>query len=146
MASRFIPLHILKRIDRVAQAHLCHTTGQSFIPPLSGVVTRTAAAVTLGDIFVSRWGYDQTNVDFYQVVGTTKTMVMLRPVAKRLVRGRGEPTEYVVPLANNFTGPVLRKKLKEHWRGGPWVDLNSYSGASKWDGKEVGQTGGAYGR
>lgn len=106
---------------------------------------KLASAVAVGDIFVSTWGYDQTNVDFYQVVGMTKTMVKLREIAKRLVRGRGEPTEYVLPIANKFQGPMIRKKLKSGWRGQPWVDLTSYSGAGKWDGKEVGQTGSMYG-
>lgn len=114
-------------------------------PHLHPSLRRQASAVIVGDIFVSLWGYDQTNVDFYQVIGTTKTMVKLRQIAKRLVRGRGEPTEYVLPVANSFKGPPIIKKLKTGWDGTPRVDLTSYSGASKWSGKEVGQTGGAYG-
>jgi len=107
--------------------------------------SRRASAVIVGDIFVSSWGYDQTNIDFYQVVGTTPKMLSLRPIDKRVVSGRGEPQEKVIPLANKFTGPAIRKKLKEGWQGRPWINLNSYSGASKWDGKPATQTGGVYG-
>ena len=103
-----------------------------------------AAAVIVGDIFVSSWGYDQTNIDFYQVVRTTKTMIVIRKIDKKLVGGRGEPQEKVMPVANTMKGPELRKKLKEY-RGRPYVTLNSYASAYKWDGKPAWQTGGAFG-
>ncbi len=35
--------------------------------------TTTAATVKVGDIFVRSWGYDQTNVDFYEIVEVSKT-------------------------------------------------------------------------
>jgi hypothetical protein len=103
-----------------------------------------ASAVIVGDIFYSQWGYDQTNLDYYQVIKTTPTMVAIRKIEKRLTRGRGLPTEYYMPIANKFVGPPVNKKLKEHG-GGAYVNLNSYASAYKWDGKEQRQTGGAYG-
>lgn len=134
MTSRNIPPHILKRIDRVAHTYLNH------------LKIKKASMVSVGDIFVSSWGYDQTNVDFYQVVGTTKTMVVLRPLDKHVVRGKGQPTEYVMPLVNTFRGHAFRRKLTTGMRGDPWVGLTSYSAAKKWDGKEQPQTGASYGR
>jgi len=122
---RYVPKRIASAIDRLAARHL-------------------ASAVIVGDIFFSQWGYDQTNLDYYQVVKTTPKMIALRKIDKRMTRGRGEPTEYYMPIANKFTGPELRKKLKEH-RGRAYVDLNSYASAYKWDGKERDQTGGAFG-
>ncbi|EAT0477748.1 MULTISPECIES: hypothetical protein [Enterobacteriaceae] len=42
--------------------------------------------ISLGDIFVSIWGYEQTNVHFYQVVGVAgKSTVKLREVESREV-------------------------------------------------------------
>ena len=104
---------------------------------------RTAAAVVEGDIFVSSWGYDQTNVDFYQVVKVGPAMIALREIAKKVSRRAGD-TDYVTPVANRFTGPVLTKKLLD-WEGRAYVKLTSYSRAYKWDGREMSQTGGSGG-
>lgn len=39
--------------------------------------------VKVGDIFYTSWGYEQTNLDFYQVVGLVgKVTVKLRKIAK----------------------------------------------------------------
>ena len=44
------------------------------------------AEINLGDVFYTSWGYDQTNVDFFQVVGYKgKTMLKLRKIAKEQV-------------------------------------------------------------
>jgi len=138
MSSKFVPDHMAKRIDRVARVHLCRLAGVS-LP-----AKHQASAVIVGDIFHSSWGYDQTNCDFYQVVKTTPKMLGLRKIDKKLVKGRGGSTEYYMPEANKFVGPVLRKKLGEY-QGKPYVKLTTYSSASKWDGKPKGQTGGNYG-
>lgn len=37
-----------------------------------------------GGIFVSSWGYDQTNVDFYKVVKVTAKTVMLIPIERKV--------------------------------------------------------------
>lgn len=40
-------------------------------------------AMEVGTILVSQWGYDQTNVDFYEVVKATKTMVYVQRIEKK---------------------------------------------------------------
>ena len=37
-----------------------------------------------GDIFVSSWGYDQTNVDFYEVVKVAAKTVTLIPIERKV--------------------------------------------------------------
>ena len=37
-----------------------------------------------GDVFVSSWGYEQTNVDFYEVVKVTAKTVMLIPIERKV--------------------------------------------------------------
>lgn len=37
--------------------------------------------VKIGDIFYSSWGYDQTNINFYQVISTTDRMVEVQEIA-----------------------------------------------------------------
>ena len=59
--------------------------------------TRTVGPA-VGDVLVSSWGYDQTNVDFWRVVGLTASgkSARIMPVAQRVVDySRG--SERVVP-------------------------------------------------
>lgn len=41
-------------------------------------VTPVEAKVAVGDTFVCSWGYDQTNIDFYRVVGLTPKGVKIQ--------------------------------------------------------------------
>lgn len=51
-----------------------------------------------GDIFYTSWGYDQTNVEFYEVVAVTPASVKVQQVASKLDEsGRG-----VVPVPGEF--------------------------------------------
>jgi hypothetical protein len=43
----------------------------------------------VGDIFSYSWGYDQTNVEFYQVVSTTEKTVTVREIASKPVPNSG---------------------------------------------------------
>lgn len=60
-----------------------------------------------GAVLVSSWGYDQTNVDFYQIVKRAAKSVWLRPLlSKRLpAPGYGAMAAFVVPVAE-FKDPV----------------------------------------
>jgi hypothetical protein len=142
--SDYIPEYIMRHIDRVAQAHLCRQAGVPFNHP-TPPARKVASAVIVGDIFYSKWGYDQTNLDYYQVVKTTAKTVALRKIGKRMTKGKNEPTEWYMPTANTFIGPVMRKKLRTDYTGRPAVNISSYASAYKWDGKAQSQTGGAYG-
>lgn len=66
--------------------------------------------VQAGDVFYCMWGYDQTNVDWYQVTQTGARSVMLRPLCERIeesgplaMQGRSFPER------GNFKGPEFRK-------------------------------------
>jgi hypothetical protein len=108
------------------------------------------ATVDVGDIFYSSWGYDQTNVDFYEVTGKTKTMVVIRMVEKKIVGNPDGPSVKVVPSKplrydtdRSRSGP-FKKKVKEY-RGEAYVSLSSYASAYAWNGKPQSQTGALYG-
>ena len=60
--------------------------------------------VKVGDVFVDSWGYEQTNIDFYQVVELVgKSTVVVREIGGETV---GEPTSYcsdvVRPVKDSF--------------------------------------------
>ena len=64
--------------------------------------------VKVGDVFVESWGYDQTNVDFVEVVSITKSgkSVRVLPIGSREV-GLGHSTR-LVPDVGNY----LRERIR----------------------------------
>lgn len=68
-------------------------------------------AMEVGTILVSQWGYEQTNVDFYEVVKAAKTMVTVRPIAMES-KPEGWCQSTCMPVQGKYTGEAFRKKVK----------------------------------
>lgn len=86
--------------------------------------------VEVGDIFYTSWGYEQTNLDFYQVVGLVgKVTVKLRKIAKDTTE-QFRDAGYAVALPGEF---VKDEIIRVQMRGG----RGSIDGhiLTKWDGK-----------
>ena len=96
---------------------------------------RAAYQTTLqpGTVLMSMWGYDQTNIDYYQIVAVSpsRKTVTIRPIAQRSVDGKHYMTGSCWPLADHFTGPAMVKRISQ----GDRVHLTSYSSASPWEPK-----------
>ena len=102
-------------------------------------------APQVGDILYSSWGYDQTNIDFYEVRKVTGSMVVLQKLENKIVRNDG-PMHYVVPVPGQHKGVPLRRKFGPRWNGeGYTVSIGSHASASLWDGTPKGETGWGYG-
>jgi hypothetical protein len=86
----------------------------------------TKTVYSVGSILVSSWGYDQTNIDFYQVVGFTASgkSVRLRPIASEHVESCGFMSEKVRPVPHAYTGPAFTKRIN---RDRDYIALTSYS-------------------
>lgn len=56
----------------------------------------------LGDIIVNSWGYDQTNVDFYQVTEVLNKKIRVREICGEMVESCGSMSAYVMPLKDRF--------------------------------------------
>lgn len=88
-----------------------------------------------GDILVSSWGYEQTNVDFFQVTDVPSAKsIGIRPIESRYT---DTPTgnsmaAYVRPVADSFSGDRQVKRVSL----GNVVSFASYRSAYKWDGRE----------
>lgn len=93
-----------------------------------------------GDILYSSWGYDQTNVDFYQVTKVIDKMVVIREVASNVVSGDGS-SESVVAVPNRFVGDAMKKIPTGTGNDVGKIRLTSFSWAYPWDGKPKHQTG-----
>ena len=106
-----------------------------------------AHSITVGTILSHSWGYDQTNVDFYVVTRTTKTMIEFIAIAKD-VEYTGTATDYATPRMVGGTPVTIgtdtnRRKVNDYGNG-PSVRLQSYAGAGNlypWSGKPQPQTG-----
>jgi hypothetical protein len=117
-------------------------------------MSQTATITTapqIGDIFVSTWGYDQTNVDFYKVISTTAKTVTVVPIGQKIVEQTGFLSETVEPVDqikeettyNWETGektttpakPIRRKIIS-----GGYIKITDYQWAKQWTGRPVNQT------
>ena len=67
--------------------------------------------VKVGDMFCDIWGYEQTNVDFYQVVYLKgSTTVVLKPVNKN-ARMIGDMSYMVSPIKDDFIEGKYKTRL-----------------------------------
>ncbi len=102
-----------------------------------------APTATVGDILYTSWGYDQTNVDFYQVIEAKGATATIRKIAGRTASSeRG--SDYVVPQPGSFIGAPKKKRVqKDH----PYtINMGDGEGhAHVWDGKPKYQTASGYG-
>ena len=64
----------------------------------------------VGDIFSTHWGYEQTNVEFYQVTAIKGAFCEVREIAKRS-HDTGYMQSEVSPKQNEFIGEPIKKKI-----------------------------------
>ena len=84
----------------------------------------------VGDFLSCSWGYDQTNVDFYEVVGVPSgKSIKIRRVGCRVAR-ESQTAEYVEPVAGKFLDDKPATKRVNEFG----IRINSFSSARKWDG------------
>lgn len=94
-----------------------------------------------GDILYSSWGYDQTNINFYQVTKLVgKTMVELREVHSAIHDTPHMTYQDVVAVKDSFMEPsnkydsrgkIMKRKVNKY--GG--VKINDCYSAYPWDGR-----------
>ncbi len=86
----------------------------------------------IGDIYVASWGYDQTNVDFYQVIETVgKRTVIVKELCQEIVEGSaGMMCADVMPLKDDFLNDnTFKKRVGEYG-----IKISECQHARKWDG------------
>jgi hypothetical protein len=70
------------------------------------------ANVKEGDIYVASWGWEQTNVDAYQVVAKKGASVVLREIALESIEGsEGFMSDRVRPVKDAFIGGEFKKRI-----------------------------------
>lgn len=69
------------------------------------------AAVKVGDLFVSSWGWEQTNVDFYSVVAVSGSMVSLKALKAKKVYSSDMAGKSFPKVGEFASDVVIRRKL-----------------------------------
>lgn len=83
----------------------------------------------VGHILVASWGYEQTNVDFYEVTKVTGARtVEIREIGSNIVSGDGHAGK-VIPASGQYTGPAMRKQVD-----GNEIKVGPRAWARIWDG------------
>lgn len=107
--------------------------------------------VKVGDIFYMSWGYEQTNVDFFQVVALKgKTQVVIKEVVLRedneeymshgMARDVSFDMKHAVPVANSsFVKDNEKGMIKKvcGTKENPYLNMTSYANAHKYNGKKL---------
>lgn len=66
----------------------------------------------VGEILYDSWGYEQTNIDFFQIIEVGKKSVKIRKISQKLVREAGWLCEYVSPAIDEFISEPMTKILR----------------------------------
>ncbi|MCL2310945.1 MAG: hypothetical protein FWC41_00440 [Firmicutes bacterium] len=77
-------------------------------------IVKNIHGVEVGDIFYTSWGYDQTNVCFYQVVAVTSRMATIREIRSKVTE-----TEFMQgikePIKDDFVSEKLTRTKTGDW-------------------------------
>ncbi|HDT0958361.1 TPA: hypothetical protein QHS82_002246 [Escherichia coli] len=69
------------------------------------------ATIRIGDIFHTHWGYEQTNIEFYQVVSLHgKETVGLREIAREVVEHTSWCSAEIRPVPDKFIDEAIHKR------------------------------------
>jgi len=93
----YVDEEIKKQFDR-------NTRKESLKLEKAKLAIKNRANVKVGDIFHTSWGYDQTNVGFFQVIEKpTQARVLVRPISMQL-EDDGYMSARVKPVKDSFIG------------------------------------------
>lgn len=91
-----------------------------------------------GDILYSSWGYDQTNIDFYQVVESKGQFVKIRQLRAEITEsGHLSMSGNAKPVGTGVYKPnseIIRRKVNVYGADSIYVRIDSCASASPWDG------------
>lgn len=89
--------------------------------------------ITAGTVLVSSWGYDQTNVDFYEVQKVANGWAWIQPIGQETVETTSYLSETVIPNSQPH-GKIFRRKVRS-FSSGDYVAITDYASAKPWNGK-----------
>lgn len=97
-----------------------------------------------GDIFRTCWGYDQTNVEFFEVIEVKGKFAILREVAQAS-EYRGGGADSCVPQSGQYLAPrydgddrgqPIRRLIQPGYKNEPHIKIDDVRGASPWGARD----------
>jgi hypothetical protein len=85
----------------------------------------------VNDILSCSWGFEQTNVDFYKVIGVSGSFVTVIQLMSETIESKPDYTGLVMPITDLEIGSKMRRKINSIGS----IKMTDYSWASKWNGK-----------
>lgn len=82
-----------------------------------------------GDIFVCSWGYEQSNISFYQIIDVKGNNVVLIELAQNKQYHHYD-TGLTTPVKDTFIGDLIELTIDDNG-----LMLNFYRPLSPWEGK-----------
>jgi len=117
---------------------------------LSKEKVKNIHGVEIGDIFYTSWGYDQTNIDFFEVVAVTEKMATVKPIREKRtetgwLRGETEPMPGEYITGNGYRYESIKTKTENYGINGNHIpQLNNADGHNhagfKYDGGKIDYT------
>jgi hypothetical protein len=86
--------------------------------------------VKAGDVFYSSWGYEQTNIDFYEVISHRGFTLTLRAIDKKSLGTTGWASDRVVAAKGEYIGDAFTRRITD----GHYIRIDDVRSASLWDG------------
>jgi hypothetical protein len=83
-----------------------------------------------GDILYCSWGWEQTNIDFYEVIEVKGKYVIIRELAQKHIAD-GDMSGKTTALKGEYIGEPILKRVCF----GNLIKFNSYQTAKIWDGQ-----------
>jgi len=85
-----------------------------------------------GMILVTSWGYEQTNVEFFEVIQVKGCSVYLREISSDLSE-TGFMSGNALPRKGEYVGEIIKRVV----RGGDYVKISESRSAHLWDGRAM---------
>jgi len=95
---------------------------------------RASHSLSVGDVLYSSWGYDQTNIDFYEVVSVRGACVDLRELKQNRNEQAIGMQGTCTARRGEYAGEIIRGKRPT---GLNTIRIASYATASIWDGRAL---------
>jgi hypothetical protein len=130
-------------IDKFLKTGSSEPRGLKAILASEGLIKQAAHPLKEGDILVSSWGYNQTNIDFYEVLAVTAATATIINIESRKV-GESAPYNKVMPVPGKqkrSSSKAMRKRVRSDGS----VKISSYANAYPWEGKPASETMSQYG-
>lgn len=124
---------VIKQINNIFEGERRAIERKTVRREAAKTVAQNGSVVT-GTLFSHSWGYDQTNIDFYEVISVSGSMATVCQIYQDSER-TGHDCGITTPTPGKFFGEPMRRKIKAGYDGVASLNINDCGWCGLWDGK-----------